>query len=176
MSSYANADHINNQITVMGTLWTNVCTCLSTKMHSTIDSLHYLRKFMDNFESLSAWLRRLEDILRRDWKNFYSCSPEEQRAKIKVKRFWTRKASILLSQHHHYELSSWLTQTEFAFSYHFQYFRHIVKKSRAMKRKELPSMTQHCNSSTKDLETSCYVTSWSSVTRSMNVGKPCAYN
>jgi hypothetical protein len=84
MSSYANADHINNQVSVMGTLWTNVCTCLSTKMHCTIDSLHYLRKFMDNFESLSAWLHRLENILRRDWKHFYSCSPEEQRAKIKV--------------------------------------------------------------------------------------------
>jgi hypothetical protein len=51
----------------MGTLWTNVCTCLSTKMHCTIDSLHYLRKFMDNFESLSSWLHRLEDIVRRDF-------------------------------------------------------------------------------------------------------------
>ncbi|XP_028409075.1 nesprin-1-like [Dendronephthya gigantea] len=86
MSSYANADHINNQVSVMGTLWTNVCTCLSTKMHRTIDSLHYLRRFMDNFESLSAWLHRLEGILRRDWKHFYSCSPEEQRSKIKAYR------------------------------------------------------------------------------------------
>ena len=40
---------------------------------------------MDSFESLSAWLHRLENIVRRDWKHFYSCSPEEQRAKIKVR-------------------------------------------------------------------------------------------
>ena len=39
---------------------------------------------MDNFESLSAWLHRLEEVLRRDKKHFYSCSPEEQRTKIKV--------------------------------------------------------------------------------------------
>ena len=84
MSSYANADHINTQVSVMGGLWTNVCTCLSTKMHSTIDSLHYLRKFNDAFETLSAWLNRLGGIVRQDKKLFYSCSPEEQRVKIKV--------------------------------------------------------------------------------------------
>ncbi|XP_046859809.1 nesprin-1-like isoform X2 [Xenia sp. Carnegie-2017] len=86
MSSYANADHINNQVSVMGSLWTNVCTCLSTKIHCTVDLLHFLRKFMENFESVSAWLRRFENIVHVDSINFYSCSPEEQRVKIKAYR------------------------------------------------------------------------------------------
>ena len=53
-------------------------------MHTTIDTLHYLRKFTDIYETLSAWLYRLEEIVRRDKEKFYSCSPEEQRLKIKV--------------------------------------------------------------------------------------------
>ena len=51
-----------------------------------MDTLHYMRKFDDTFESLSSWLHRLQEIVTRDKQLFYSHSPEEQRTKIQAYR------------------------------------------------------------------------------------------
>ena len=86
MSTSTNADHINTQVSVMGNLWTNVCSCLSSRTQNKIDTLHYIRKFDDTFEGLSSWLHRLEQIVTRDKQLFYACSPEEQTLKIQAYR------------------------------------------------------------------------------------------